>query len=602
VGWGELVLPADTGEFYDLRSEWRSRQPGLYAKQVTEIPGADLDPRVPLAACPGPYASRPTGIQEGDRLADFVADQWSALSTAIGLDALHLRDGWLGPMIYRRSGYYGTEAHPDPQENKTWTTELRTICRRIKEGSPETFLMLYSSAMSSTAEWLVGCIDLEEVLSDGHVDAFVDQTWGGAWQDWWPTPMMGWTFQLENLLGHAAVIKGSNASTPHRTRHYPLIETWDGWEPWDTLHRTPEKLRWAIWAFTHAFVATPDGLQGPDGAYISWMNDPHGRLISAADTAFLVDELAAAELNAAETKHVHGVATVHNRVGLQSAAEIMPAANASAFLEENMAMLAKYATPVGPGTRSEWLAATSVDAYAIALPQADVRATLRSAKESSTPVLITGHANLIDPDALDMAGVCRVTGELHAGYVTTELVAGRPGGYDVIHLPDRAIVSAKAVTLMETMSNEPLVVASGSTVWWQPPEAASAADQGLGPTRFGSSVEVFLRVSRALNEGLRTAGRPWVHPVAAHESATVHIWSTPGQFWILAGNLETGWTGDSRWPREVTVEIPIDGSETAIKPTVLHGSATAEPGDAGWLRVHVIVPPEGMALVAVPSR
>ena len=68
------------------------------------------------------------------------------------------------------------------------------------------------------------------------------------------------------MLGHAAILADT------KVRHYFLTETFDAWESWDVIHHAQERLRWGIWAFSHAAVKKPEGLKMPSGSYISWCN------------------------------------------------------------------------------------------------------------------------------------------------------------------------------------------------------------------------------------------------------------------------------------------------------------------------------------------
>jgi hypothetical protein len=287
AGLGQVVAPPDTGAMYDLYSDWHDRHPELYPLDISPLPGPDLDPRVPLRADDHPYATRPGGIRAGEPFPEFFGAQWGSVAGYLGLDLIHFRDGFLGPLLYTRVGPYGTVASDDPDENRIWTDAVLRLFRASKEARPDALVMAYSSGISGTAEWMSGCVDLEAVVADGGLDIFIDQTWGGAWQDWWDDLWKGWTFQHAFLLGHGAQIRGADAARAALgrppCRQYKLIETWDGWEPWDTLHDVPGKLEWACWAFSHAAVLDAQGApRVPEGSYISWMNDWNDRLIGEA--------------------------------------------------------------------------------------------------------------------------------------------------------------------------------------------------------------------------------------------------------------------------------------------------------------------------------
>ncbi len=288
AGLGQVVAPPDTGSMYDLYSNWYDRHPELYPLDISPLPGPDLDPRVPMHADSYRYVTRPDGIAEGEPFPEFFGAQWGAVAQYLGLDLIHLRDGMLGPMLYTRVGPYGSVASADPAENRSWTDAVKRLFRACKQAHPGGLVMAYSSGLSGTAEWLAGCVDLEDIVADGALDIFVDQTWGGAWQDWWDDTWKGWTFQLAYLLGHGAQIRGGNVGRSATggafggaaCRQYNLIETWDGWEPWDTLHDTPGKLEWAIWAFAHACSAGPRWATGGARGRLHQLDE---RLEQAAD-------------------------------------------------------------------------------------------------------------------------------------------------------------------------------------------------------------------------------------------------------------------------------------------------------------------------------
>src|SRR5208337_2477218 len=158
---------------------------------------------------------------------------------------------------------------PDPQQMERWHQAIAALVRESKQANPDCLLLGYSTAVSPVSEWRLDGFDLERIAKEGYLDVWIDQSWGGAWNDYWNSHLIGYTFQLANILGHAAQL----ADTP--TRHYVLVDTWDAYEPWDTLHRVPEKMRWEIWAYLHAAVKTPKGEKVPRGIYISWANHGH---------------------------------------------------------------------------------------------------------------------------------------------------------------------------------------------------------------------------------------------------------------------------------------------------------------------------------------
>lgn len=607
AGLGEVVAPPVTGSMYDLFSDWHDRHPELYPLDISPLPGPDLDPRVPMRADDHVYATRPAGIAQDETFPEFFGGQWGSVAGFLGLDLIHLRDGFLGPLLYTRVGPYGTVASADSDENGTWTDAVRRLFRACKEAHPNGLVMAYSSGISGTAEWLTGCVDLEAIVADGALDIFVDQTWGGAWQDWWDDTWKGWTFQLAYLLGHGAQIRGGNERRSLPCRQYNLIETWDGWEPWDTLHDTPGKLEWATWAFSHAAVLGRDGVPiVPEGSYISWMNDWNGRLISSEDVSFLARHLDAAQASAAGIEAVYGPLLVHDRPGLASKYADDPASNASEWAEDYAGMAMKFGAPILAATRAEWLPAAWPEGVLWQMPS---QIDLDRARRLGGPVVATGRADRIDPALLEAAGVNRLADRLPAGYRL-----GIPSSPDLpreerVHLPERTAVTSTADAWVGYDSRDmPLLVGRPPFYHWQPPDLADPGNPLTPRSQIGTT-SPYVEAARVLNAGAARAGGIAVSPIAAHEPVTVSCWRSRGSVHVLLGNLESGWMGDARFPRRVTINLPRarlglgDGTDVACVPLNVEGPAIAPDADssADVLRFTLTVGPAACLVLRVES-
>lgn len=606
AGVGEVVWPPETGAMYDLYSSWHDRHPELYPLNVSRLPGPDLDPRVPLTEDDYPYASSPDGLREGTSYPELLGDQWGSVSRFLDLDVIHLRDGFPGPLLYSRNGPYGVTASPDPEENATWTEAVIRLYRAVKEGNPEALVMGYSSGVSPTAEWRTGCVDFEALIADGALDIWIDQTWGGAWQDWWDDTWKGWTFQLANLLGHGAMVRSANREREKPCRHYKLIETWDGWEPFDTLHDTPEKLRWAMWAFSHAAVITPEGLEVPEGAYISWMNDWSGRLLSQEDIQFITSNLNAAEESAGQLEEVYGPLMVHDRNSILAIHAEDPSANASEWIEDQAGFLMKFGTMCLGATRTEWLPPTWPDGLLLQLPDrigADILARLDGI---GGPSMAIGRADRINRDLLQKAGVRRSNNLRPAGFSLGYPASSDLRPEDRLHLPEHEPVSAEPGTdVLYRSPDGALLAATDQYIYWQPPDFTDPSEPGLTHSQLGS-MSPYIEAARALQMRAEKSAGVSTRGIQSHSPVTVHCWKSAGRIQVLVGNLESGWIGDARFPRQFELVLPLEriglepGSYQLIEEM---GQTTfAAQLDKGCLRFQVEVPPEGCLVLELVER
>ena len=563
IGWGRWATAQESGfTMYDSDSHWYSRHPELYPFHASGNP--DPDPSVRLHADTYHYAARPHGLKEGDSFPEIFGAQWGALSRFLELDAIHLRDQFFGGMIYQRRGPFGLTASPDPQEMTRWVSGVIELFREVKRGNPQALVMGYSSAISAIAEWRVGCADLEAVVTDGGIDMWIDQTWGGAWQDWWCQEWKGWTFQLAYLLIHRAMIEAGNQKRPAPyapCKHYNLIEAWDGWEPWDTLHQVPQKLRWAMWAFSHAALHTPNGLRVPDGSYLAWANNRAGQLWSADDVNFIGQNLDAAQASAGQLEQVYGPTLVYNRALMDWLAMQHPEWNVSEWIDDQAGLLMKWGVPCLSATRLEWLNTAQADGYIFQVPRDlpdPTRSALQPLAREGVPLIFSGRADVIDPALLEMAGV-KTTGNLQPSgfsFARAELPPDekQSEGPLRVHLPVTQPVALSGGEALFESAHMPLIVQKDNVIYWQPLDWSQPGNPFFPRYQLGT-LAPYMVLARTLNETSARSGRSYVQSLPLARPVTVHLWRSGGKIHVLIGNLETNFLGDGRIEREVTLVL-----------------------------------------------
>jgi hypothetical protein len=570
VAWGNFAWGEGGG--YDMQSGWYDRHPEIYFKDGWK----NIDYRKRLKRDSYAYASLSSGIGEGMSFAEFFAGQWSLLSRFLKLDAIHFRDGFLGRAIYEMEGPFGTSGPEKPADAEEWSRELVAFFAAAKRANPDCTVMLYSSARSPVGEYRAGCFDLEALVASNAIDVWIDQTWAGAWQDWWSQEFRGWTFQLANVIAHHVMIAAGNAKRKVPCRHYHLVETWDAWEPWDTLHQVPGKLRWGIWAFSHAAVKTPTGLSRTDGTYISWAHNWENQFLSAEDIAFLQKNLDEATENANGMEDVYGPSLALNLPRMRELQKSVPHLNAGDLIDDQCAMLMKWAFPCLSGVGME-AAPVASEGYVLQTPAHLSEDWYVHLHQDAVAYIAAGPAQHIDPRLLADIGVEDLGEAIKVGkqhlYPPPHAADVLPQVYSVCMPPNRALAPGKSEVVART-SKTILIAQShqAARFLWQPQHPFVSSISYLCQSQYGS-LAPFVALVRAWHRAGRRTQSVHVEDLPAHLPVAFHLWRSRGSIYLLVGNLETGIVGDSRLPRALTFTLNKSKLDMGAGPCTLEDRA-----------------------------
>ncbi|MDR1393601.1 MAG: hypothetical protein LBJ62_06510 [Bifidobacteriaceae bacterium] len=527
------------------------------------------------------YAAFPDGIVPGTPVTRFFGRQWGELRRQVHLDAIVLRDSMIGQGIYERVGPFGETASPDPEVVQEWSDATGELIRQTKLAAPEALVIGYSNAASAVADWRVNCVDLESIAHQGFLDAWIDQTWAGAWNEvgqrentFWNEPLLGWTNQLGYVLGHAVALAG----TP--VRHYTLAETFDAWESWDIIHTAPARLRWGIWAYLHAFLLTPDGLKAPAGTYVSWMNQG-SRLLEAEDVEFLADTINQATVDARRTVVVHGPVAVYCREALAWASRHQPDQTMKEWIDEQIGWLAKYSLPVTAITRAEYLASIQADHLIVQTPvhlPDDQRDLLLRRIRRGDPTMVVGSPGPgVDRLIAEAAGL--ISADSAVGPVKTVAHLGpslRPGvdaGLEGGDLPEEFSIvqpwtanqAVGGAEVIYQVDGSPALVRRDLISSWDPPEVIHRSVSDLvgghgGPRgdlsmtqRLGSPYGVLLAAAEIMR-ALKLTGRIAAEPLEATSPVAMSAWTRDDAVtMVLLGELEEGFRESTEGDWRLTV-------------------------------------------------
>jgi hypothetical protein len=564
VGWDHYWIYGDS-------SAWAKRHPGSY---IVPAGMTDINLECRLPADLVHYGAFPNGVQEGMPIYDFFGAQWGSLSKAVGLDAILMKDSFFGTGVYRRTGPYGRTAPAAPEKVESWSRATGNLVKALKLGNPRALVICQSSANSAIADWRVNLVDLEFIAQGGYMDAYLDQTWAGAWNEvgvrettFWNAPFRGWTYHLNYVLLHAAIL----AKT--KVHHYVLTETFDAWESWDVIHTAPERLKWGIWAYLHAAVKTPSGLKMPAGSYISWANQGK-RLLPPEDVAFLKDTINAATLDARNTTEVDGPTLVYSRSPIEWQNQHAPDISIKEWLDEQAGTVMKWSVPIFSSTRLEWMPQVKSAVFVLHTPvhlQSEERNQLLQMIRDGQPVAIFGSpAGGLDPEIASEIGIETNTEAIDTtveyktaklGELRNELTEQIPDSFSVTHLfsENRA---KNGVQVIYKIKDSPVLLVNSQgkkkLIFWDPPEVDDRwGREGRPLAEVIGSPFPWVMVARALNGFLKEAGGPYVENIDVGQAVSACYWRlADGSRRVLVGNLEEGLRFDADFLRHVRVKLP----------------------------------------------
>ncbi len=560
---------------YGEEAAWVRKHPEAFT-QIAQIQpdnfsvGRYFDPGARLHADAAALGGLPHGISEGMAVHEAYAAQWGSLSRALGLGAIMLRDSFGMPVPYQRAGPWGRLA-PSAEVIHRATDAVAALVKETKEANPDALVMMYSNAASAVGDWRCNGMDLEAIAKQGYLDIWVDQTWAGAWNEvgiregaFWNAATKGWTYQLAYMLMHAAILADT------KVRHYPLVETFDAWESWDVIHSAPERLRWGIWAYSHAGVKTPHGLKMPVGTYISWANQGE-RLLDEQDVRFLADNINAAVSDAKRTTEIYGPTLVYSREAMQAQIDHATAGHdINEWIDEQMGSVIKWPVPVMSATRMEWAPSVQSDLFVLQTPSNLAVDHLKRLIDDKKPMALLGSfAEGIDSGLLTLAGLAVVPSGVDATVRHCAAKNDSPGLVE--HAPTNFVdlchkwsgdimpVSAAIKTIYFEDEAPALVVNETNgkhLAAWNPPDLRSMEGVPLSKVWENTGAPYALAAG-ALNEMLGENHAMHVDKIDLRQTMNVAAWRTSdGRVHILAGNLEEGLRDDADFTRRAALAIP----------------------------------------------
>jgi hypothetical protein len=589
-GWGGRTEEVTEKHRYSIEGKWFFEHPEITADAYgIYYFGCTVNVPINESVCTLPA---PT-------FGEYFADKLCSMAAFTGFDAVVLRDGVFS-MAYRRGN---KNRYMAPQARASLNASFIQLFKRIKSQIPSFITIGYDSGASSMEELRSHGFDLEEVALSGYLDLWITQTWASAWQDYWPMHSLGYTFQLSSLLVNLAMLANSPC------RHMFLLETFDAWEPWDSIHQYPSKVAWEVWAYSHAAVKLPEnGLKRTDGCYISWLNRGKDELIPSETVEKVRSILDDCEEDLKRDPAPGGPCLVYHREGLLSLLN-NPADNSRGEeMDDWAAMLQKYGTPLLSITRSEWLGRVEADGFIFPAPARighDLCGVVLGKIKSGIPVMFTGQASqlsnelreALSVDVEELATECALAtaAEVEDGLA---LAIGTKGL--MINQHQRSLkANDEWIALIQCIGGPVFAKHTEKACFiWETPEWGTPNESHLTCKTVGTP-QTFRAVSDTFGKGGWGAERyewtndDWQKPVC------FLFWRyRDGGAAMLLGNLETGMIGNSQFAVKGTLTFSNSESHTVVAKKGLGHGRIKETG-AGF---HIALAPHNAYIVMVEDR
>lgn len=474
------------------------------------------------------------------RFGDYFAKKLVLFSKDVGIDGVVFRDHVFSP-AYIRGGKYMKKADADE-----WTNSFIALFAQIKRELNGFLIIGYNTGASSMEELRSHGFDLERVARSGLLDMWITQTWASAWQDYWPSHGNGYTFQAQSALANLAML----ADTP--CKHLYLIETFDAWEPWDSIRQFPQKVRWEIWAYSHLSVFCGEQQKRSSGYYISWMHRG-GELLPEDSVQLIADTLRDAYADLARGTIPGGACVVYDVVSFQNLIQKGAPTLCGEDWDNWMGMLLKCGFPVLSAVRAENFDETRQNFYVIpafANPDEKLIAEIIEKIEENVGVLWLGLAENLPQRLKKFLGIETKLTIHHSTKKAAQVCGKYAGQYGI----DGFGVSQQAQSLLENDVVEPIVSIDGHPVFakhktyncwfWETPYWATPNQMHLSFETVGCPYYYHIIAGELKRQFfIYLDNLDWQKPICFLNWG----YQTENETAVLLGNLETGLMGNSQF-------------------------------------------------------